>query len=81
MGGTEDEWRIHLVQAVQSGMPKEELFTFTNKLTEKRPEPAPYRNRKLTESNIEEWKALMQEAKELGLSVQEVRSFLERKRY
>ncbi|MCY7682316.1 anti-repressor SinI family protein, partial [Bacillus velezensis] len=51
------------------------------KLTEKRPEPAPYRNRKLTESNIEEWKALMQEAKELGLSVQEVRSFLERKRY
>ena len=81
MGDTEDEWRIHLVQAVQSGMPKEELFTFTNKLTEKRPEPAPYRNRKLTESNIEEWKALMQAAKELGLSVQEVRTFLERNRY
>lgn len=81
MGETEDEWRIHLVQAVQSGLPKEELFTFTNKLTEKRQEPARYRNRKLTESNIKEWKALMQEAKDLGLSVQEVRSFLERKRY
>lgn len=41
MGDTEDEWRIHLVQAVQSGMPKEELFTFTNKLTENARSPHP----------------------------------------
>ncbi|MBD5075362.1 DNA-binding anti-repressor SinI, partial [Xanthomonas citri pv. citri] len=35
--------------------------------------------RKLTESNIEEWKALMAEAREIGLSVHEVKSFLKTK--
>ncbi|WGD93522.1 HTH-type transcriptional regulator SlrR [Bacillus subtilis] len=74
--GGEEEWRVHLVQAVQAGMEKEELFTFTNRLKKEQPETASYRNRKLTESNIEEWKALMAEAREIGLSVHEVKSFL-----
>ncbi|MCY8908215.1 helix-turn-helix domain-containing protein [Bacillus atrophaeus] len=74
--GGEEEWRLLLVQAVQAGMVKEELFTFTNRLKSERTESASYRNRKLTESNIEEWKALMLEAKEMGLSVDEVQTFL-----
>lgn len=57
ISGGEEEWRVHLVQAVQAGMEKEELFTFTNILKKEQPETASYRNRKLTESNIEEWKA------------------------
>lgn len=54
---------------------KGRIVHFTNRLKKEQPETASYRNRKLTESNIEEWKALMAEAREIGLTVQEVKSF------
>lgn len=41
----EDEWRTHLVQAVQAGMNQEELFQFTHRLKQKKKERALYRNR------------------------------------
>lgn len=74
----EDEWRTHLVQAVQAGMNQEELFQFTHRLKQKKKERALYRNRELTQANIDEWRALMLEAKEMGLTVKEVEAFLMR---
>ncbi|NPC94247.1 helix-turn-helix domain-containing protein [Bacillus sp. WMMC1349] len=72
----EDEWRTHLLQAVQAGMNQEELFQFTHRLKQKRKERILYRSRELTQANIGEWRSLMNEAKELGLSIQEVKDFL-----
>lgn len=76
----EDEWRTHLVEAVQAGMNQEELFQFTHRLKQKKKERTFFRSRELTQANIEEWRALMAEAKELGLTVQEVETFLVRTR-
>ncbi|MDA7027356.1 helix-turn-helix domain-containing protein [Bacillus sp. CLL-7-23] len=72
----EDEWRTHLLQAVQAGMNQEELFQFTHRLKQKRKERILYRSRELTQANIGEWRSMMNEAKELGLSIQEVKDFL-----
>ncbi|MDA1476490.1 HTH-type transcriptional regulator SlrR [Bacillus changyiensis] len=72
----EDEWRTHLLQAVQAGMNQEELFQFTHRLKQKRKERILYRSRELTQTNIGEWRSLMNEAKELGLTIQEVKHFL-----
>ncbi|MGE6630133.1 HTH-type transcriptional regulator SlrR [Bacillus sp. NPDC077027] len=71
------EWRQHLVNAVQSGMPKEELYQLLQTFRKEQEEKTlATMNRKLTDSNITEWKQLMFEAKAIGLSVDEVRAFL-----
>ncbi|MFS0655151.1 HTH-type transcriptional regulator SlrR [Bacillus sp. 179-C3.3 HS] len=73
----EQEWREHVVNAVQSGMPKEELYQLLQTFRKEQEEKTLHvTHRKLTDSNITEWKQLMSEAKAIGLSIEEVRAFL-----
>ncbi|UOY86762.1 HTH-type transcriptional regulator SlrR [Bacillus glycinifermentans] len=76
----DEEWRTHLVEAVQAGMNQEELFQFTHRLRQQKKERIFYRSRQITQANIDDWRALMTEAKELGLTIQEVKAFLMRAR-
>ncbi|ATH93270.1 transcriptional regulator [Bacillus glycinifermentans] len=76
----DEEWRTHLVEAVQAGMNQEELFQFTHRLRQQKKERTFYRSRQITQANIDDWRALMTEAKELGLTIQEVKAFLMRAR-
>ncbi|MCY7502164.1 HTH-type transcriptional regulator SlrR [Bacillus pumilus] len=73
----EHEWREHIVNAVQSGMPKEELYQLLQTYRKEQEEKTLHvTHRKLTDSNITEWKRLMSEAKAIGLSIEEVKAFL-----
>ncbi|MDM5299523.1 helix-turn-helix domain-containing protein [Bacillus pumilus] len=73
----EQEWRDHIINAVQSGMPKEELYQLLQTFRKEQEEKTLHvTHRKLTDSNISEWKRLMSEAKALGLSIEEVKAFL-----
>ncbi|WP_151021830.1 helix-turn-helix domain-containing protein [Bacillus sp. FSL R5-0422] len=73
----EHEWREHIVNAVQSGMPKEELYQLLQTSRKEQEDRTLHvTNRKLTDSNISEWKGLMSEAKAIGLSIEEVKAFL-----
>lgn len=75
----EYEWREHIVNAVQSGMPKEELYQLLQLQTSRKEQEdrmLHVTHRKLTDSNISEWKRLMSEAKAIGLSIEEVKAFL-----
>lgn len=75
--GSEHEWREHIVSAVQSGMPKEELYQLLQTYQKEQEEKSLHvTHRKLTDSNIAEWKRLMSEAKAIGLSIEEVKAFL-----
>ncbi|MGG3571473.1 helix-turn-helix domain-containing protein [Bacillus gobiensis] len=76
---TEDEeWRSELLSAVKAGMGKEELISFTNQLKNKPEKQIHTTARTLITSNLEEWRKLMTEAREIGLSIEEVRQFLKR---
>ncbi|ALC82380.1 MULTISPECIES: HTH-type transcriptional regulator SlrR [Bacillus] len=76
---TEDEeWRSELLSAVKSGMGKEELISFTNQLKNKPEKQIHTSARSLITSNLDEWRKLMIEAREIGLTVEEVRQFLKR---
>ncbi|MDM5321527.1 helix-turn-helix domain-containing protein [Bacillus altitudinis] len=73
----EHEWREHIVNAIQSGMPKEELYQLLQTSRKKQEDRMLHvTHRKLTDSNISEWKRLMSEAKAIGLSIEEVKAFL-----
>ncbi|MFJ5964510.1 HTH-type transcriptional regulator SlrR [Bacillus sp. NPDC093026] len=73
----EQKWREHLVNAVQSGMPKEELYKLLQTFRkEQETKTLHVTHRKLTDSNIAEWKRLMSEAKAIGLTIEEVKAFL-----
>ncbi|WHF26497.1 helix-turn-helix domain-containing protein [Bacillus altitudinis] len=75
--GGEQEWRDHIVHAVQSGMPKEELYQLLQTYRKEQEGKTLHVNhRKLTDSNMSEWKRLMSEAKAIGLTIEEVKSFL-----
>ncbi|MGG3624666.1 helix-turn-helix domain-containing protein [Bacillus gobiensis] len=76
---TEDEeWRSELLSAVKAGMGKEELISFTNQLKNKPEKQIHTTARTLITSNLDEWRKLMTEAREIGLSIEEVRQFLKR---
>ncbi|MBD3859350.1 helix-turn-helix domain-containing protein [Bacillus sp. 28A-2] len=73
----EQEWREHIVNAVQSGMPKEKLYQLLQTYRKEQEEKTLHvTHRKLTDSNMSEWKRLMSEAKAIGLSIEEVKAFL-----
>jgi HTH-type biofilm formation transcriptional regulator len=74
----DEDWRDELVSAVKSGMGKEELITFTNQLKNKPEKPVRTARRSLTSSNLDEWRQLMMEAKEIGLTIEEVREFFKK---
>ncbi|ECI0812560.1 DNA-binding anti-repressor SinI, partial [Salmonella enterica subsp. enterica serovar Dublin] len=75
--GGEQEWRDHIVHAVQSGMPKEELYQLLQTYRKEQEGKTLHVNqRKLTDSNMSEWKRLMSEAKAIGLTIEEVKAFL-----
>lgn len=75
----DDEWRNELLSAVRAGMGKEELISFTNQLKNKPEKQIHTSARMLTTSNLDEWRKLMIEAKEIGLTIEEVRQFLKSK--
>lgn len=75
----DDAWRNELLSAVKAGMRKEELISFTNQLKSKPIEEIHTPSRTLITSNLDEWRKLMIEAKEIGLTIEEVRLFLKRK--
>ncbi|MEI4789375.1 helix-turn-helix domain-containing protein [Bacillus sp. FJAT-53060] len=73
----EQEWREHVVNAVQCGMPKEELYQLLQTFKKEQEEKTLHvTHRKLTDSNLSEWKHLMSEAKAIGLTIEEVKAFL-----
>ncbi|PCK19956.1 transcriptional regulator [Bacillus pumilus] len=73
----EQEWREHVVNAVQSGMPKEDLYQLLQTFKKEQKEKTLHvSHRKLTDSNMSEWKRLMSEAKAIGLTIEEVKAFL-----
>lgn len=73
----EQEWREHVVNAVQSGMQKEELYQLLQTFRKRHDKKTFHiTRRKLTDSNMSEWKHLINEAKAIGLTIEEVKAFL-----
>ena len=74
--GGEQEWRDHIVHAVNPACLKELYQLLQTYRKEQEGKTLHVHHRKLTDSNMSEWKRLMSEAKAIGLTIEEVKAFL-----